>query len=66
MPDEQKPLTEAERKEIFLALVRAQDEGQMWVPASRAATAKEFGVSEGRVKGIERERLDGDRPPLGE
>jgi len=66
MPDEQKSLTEAERKEIFLALVRAQDEGRMTVPASRAATAKQFGVSEGRVKEIEREGLDGEWPPLGE
>jgi transcription elongation GreA/GreB family factor len=66
MPDEEKSLTEAERKEIFLALVRAQDDGQMTVPASRAATAKEFGVSERQVKEIEREGLDGDWPPLGE
>ena len=64
MASENKPLTEAERKEIFLALVKAQDEGEMTVQESRQAVGREFGVSEGQVKAIEREGLDGDWPPL--
>jgi hypothetical protein len=66
MASESKPLTEAERKEIFLALVKAQDEGEMTVQESRRAVGREFGVSEGQVKVIEREGLDGDWPPLGD
>ena len=66
MASESKPLTEAERKEIFLALVKAQDEGEMTVQESRRAVGREFGVGEDQVKAIEREGLDGGWPPLGE
>ena len=66
MASESKPLTEAERKEIFLALVKAQDEGEMTVQESRRAVGREFGVSDDQVKVIEREGLDGGWPPLGE
>jgi hypothetical protein len=66
MAGENKSLTVAQRKEIFLALVKAQDEGQMTVQESRRAVGREFGVSEGQVQDIEREGLDGDWPPLGE
>lgn len=65
MADEKKTLTEGERKEIFLALVKAQDEGEMTVEESRRAVGREFGVGEGQVRQIEREGLDGDWPPLG-
>jgi hypothetical protein len=61
MPD--KPLPEPRRKEIFLALVEAQDHGLS--PAeSRKVVAERFGVSEGQVRQIEREGLDNDWPPL--
>jgi hypothetical protein len=61
MPD--KPLTEPRRKDIFLALVEAQDHGVS--PAeSRKMVAERFGVSEGQVRQIEREGLDNDWPPL--
>jgi DNA-directed RNA polymerase sigma subunit (sigma70/sigma32) len=61
MPDE--PLPEPRRKEIFLALVEAQD-NEMSSAESRKAVAERFGVSEGRVRQIEREGLDNDWPPL--
>jgi Sigma-70, region 4 len=58
------PLPEARRKEIFLALVDAQDH-DMPVDLSRKVVAERFGVSEGQVRQIEREGLDNDWPPLG-
>jgi hypothetical protein len=57
------PLPEALRKEIFLALVGAQDQ-EMPVDVSRKVVAARFGVSEGQVRQIEREGLDNDWPPL--
>jgi Sigma-70, region 4 len=59
------PLAEAQRKEIFLALVDAQDQ-KMPVDVSRKVVAERFGVSEGQVRQIEREGLDNDWPPLGD
>ena len=61
MPD--KPLPEPRRKDIFLALVEAQDHG-MSPAESRKVVAERFGVSEGQVRQIEREGLDNDWPPL--
>jgi DNA-binding phage protein len=57
-------LAEPQRIEVFLALVEAQDNA-MTVAASRKAVAEQFGVSERQVKGIEREGLDKEWPPLG-
>ena len=59
----EEPLPEPRRKEIFLALVEAQDRG-MSPAASRKAVAECFGVSEGQVRQIEREGLDNQWPPL--
>ncbi len=59
----EEPLPEPRRKEIFLALVEAQDQG-MSPAESRKAVAERFGVSEGQVRQIEREGLDHDWPPL--
>ena len=61
MPD--KPLPEPRRKEIFLALVEAQDR-KMSPAESKKLVAGRFGVSEGQVRKIEREGLDNDWPPL--
>jgi hypothetical protein len=58
-----RPLPEPLRKEIFLALVEAQDHG-MSPAESRKVVAERFGVSEGQVRMIEREGLDNDWPPL--
>ena len=48
---------------IFLALVEAQD-GEMTVAQSKVTIASRFGVSEGKVRQIEREGLDNQWPPL--
>ena len=61
MPD--KPLPEPRRKDIFLALVEAQDHG-MSPAESRKVVAERYGVSEGQVRQIEREGLDNSWPPL--
>ena len=58
-------LSEPRRREIFLALVEAQDRG-LGVAESRKATAERFRVSEKQVREIEREGLDNRWPPLGE
>ena len=57
-------LSEPRRREIFLALVEAQDRG-LGVAESRRATAERFRVSEKQVREIEREGLDHRWPPLG-
>ena len=56
-------LSEPRRREIFLALVEAQDQG-MAVPESRKVTAERFRVSEKQVREIEKEGLDNRWPPL--
>ena len=56
-------LPEDRRKEIFLALVDAQDH-DLTVAQSRALIAQRFGLSESQVRDIEREGLDGQWPPL--
>jgi hypothetical protein len=57
------PLSEARRKEIFLALVDAQDH-ELGVAQSRRLVAEQFGVSESQIRQIEREGLDQQWPPL--
>jgi hypothetical protein len=57
------PLHEDRRKEIFLALVDAQDH-EMDVGQSRKLVVQRFGVSESQVRRIEREGLDRQWPPL--
>lgn len=52
-----------QRQVIFKALVEAQD-GGMGVAASRAATAKQFAVTEDQVRDIEREGSAQLWPPL--
>ena len=57
-------ISEERRKEIFLALVDAQDH-EMSVAQSRTLMAQQFGVSESQVRQIEREGVDLQWPPLG-
>ena len=57
-------LSEDRGKEIFLALVDAQDY-EMSVPQSRTLMAQQFGVSESQVRQIEREGMELQWPPLG-
>jgi hypothetical protein len=61
-PLEESP-PEPRRKEIFQALVEAQDQ-HMSVAQSRRLIARRFGVSENQIRDIEREGLNGEWPPL--
>lgn len=56
-------LTEPRRKEIFLALVEAQDH-EVGVAQSRKLIAERFQISESQVRDIEREGIDQQWPPL--
>ena len=56
-------LPEARRKEIFQALVDAQDH-EMGVAQSRKFIAEQFGVTENVIRDIEREGLEHEWPPL--
>ena len=56
-------LGEPQRKEIFEALVNAQDRA-MAVAQSRQLIAERFGLTESQVRQIEREGLDHHWPPL--
>ena len=56
-------LSETRRKEIFFALVDAQDH-DLDVPQSRQLVVQRFGVSESQVRQIEREGMENQWPPL--
>ena len=56
-------LSEDRRKEIFLALVDAQDH-EIDVGQSRKLMIERFGVTERQVRQIEREGLEHEWPPL--
>ena len=56
-------IAEDRRREIFLALVDAQDH-DLGVSQSRKLIATRFGLSEGQIRRIEREGLDRQWPPL--
>jgi hypothetical protein len=56
-------LAEERRKEIFLAIVDAQDH-DMDVAQSRRMAVERFGVTESQVRQIEREGMDNQWPPL--
>jgi hypothetical protein len=60
---ESEQASESRRKEVFLALVTAQD-GEMPVAQSRKEIAQRFGITEAEVVRIEREGLDNNWPPL--
>jgi hypothetical protein len=51
------------RKEIFLALVEAQDQ-KVGLEQSRRLVSERFGVTEDQIREIEREGLDNEWPPL--
>ncbi len=56
-------ISEYRRKQIFLALVDAQDHG-MGVALSRKKIAKRFGLTVAQIRRIEQEGLDRQWPPL--
>jgi hypothetical protein len=57
------PQPEPRRKEIFLALVEAQDGGAS-VVESRRLIAKRFDVTVQQVRRVEQEGLENEWPPL--
>jgi hypothetical protein len=57
-------MTDDRRREIFAALVGAQDRG-VPVAQSRSQVAEQFGVTRDQVTEIEREGMDNEWPPLG-
>ena len=59
----EKLFSEAQRKQVFLALVQAQDR-KLSVAQSRQEVAGQFGVSEARVQQVEQEGLEKEWPPL--
>lgn len=63
MPDATSTMPDDRRREIFAALVAAQDEG-VPVARSRSQVAERFGVSPETVAAIEREGMDNEWPPL--
>jgi hypothetical protein len=56
-------LSESVRKEIFLALVEAQDQA-MSVSQSRKLVTGRFSISDEQIKQIEREGMEQQWPPL--
>jgi hypothetical protein len=63
MAQKEMSLPEERRKEIFAALVDAQDH-DMGVPQSRHLVAERFGLTEAQVRQIELEGVDLQWPPL--
>ena len=59
----QQAVSEPQRREIFLAIVEAQDR-DLTVAQSRVLVSEKFSVSENIVRDIEREGLDNGWPPL--
>jgi hypothetical protein len=63
LDNSEEQIAEDRRKEIFLALVDAQDH-EISVTRSRKLIASRFGISESQIRQIEREGLDCQWPPL--
>ena len=63
MSEATEPMTEDRKKEIFAALVAAQDRGAA-VAQSRTEVANRFGITRAQVADIEREGMDHEWPPL--
>jgi hypothetical protein len=57
------PLSLQRRKEIFRALVEAQDQ-EMTLVQSRKFIGERYGITESQLRSIEREGLEGEWPPL--
>jgi hypothetical protein len=61
-----KRLTVQERKDIFRALVTAQDAGTVSVAESRQQMTKQFDITDLQLRQIEEEGLEKEWPPLDE
>ncbi len=60
---DKEPLSESQRKAIFLDLVNAQDQN-IAVAQSRKLMVERFNVTESEVRQIEREGMENQWPPL--
>jgi hypothetical protein len=58
------PLPEETRKEVFAALVEAQDR-KVSVSQSRSEIASRFGLTPKQLERIEEEGVENEWPPLG-
>ena len=56
-------LSEERRKEVFAALVEAQDQ-EMGVVQSRQLIGERYGLTDAQIREIEREGMDQQWPPL--
>lgn len=63
MTDVTEALSDDRRREVFAALVAAQDAG-VPVARSRAQVAERFGLAPDVIAAIEREGMDNEWPPL--
>ena len=61
--NEELDLPEERRKEVFAALVEAQDQ-EMSVSQSRLLVGQRFGLTDAQIRQIEREGMDQQWPPL--
>ena len=61
-----KRLTVQERKDIFHALVSAQDAGTVSVAESRQQVTRKFEITDLQLRQIEEEGLEKEWPPLDE
>jgi hypothetical protein len=61
-----KRLTIQQRKDIFSALVAAQDTGLMTIRQSVEKIAKDFEITEAQLRQIEEEGVEKEWPPLDE
>ncbi len=61
-----KRLTIQQRKDIFSALVAAQDTGEMTIRQSVEKIAKDFEITEAQLRQIEEEGVEKEWPPLDE
>jgi hypothetical protein len=59
-----KRLTLQQRREIFLALVTAQDTGTMTVADSKRHVTREFDITDAQLEQIVEEGVEKDWPPL--
>jgi hypothetical protein len=61
-----KRLTIQQRREVFLALVQAQDSGLMSIADSKSNVVKHFGITDSQLDQIVEEGIEKEWPPLDE
>jgi hypothetical protein len=61
-----KRLTVQQRREVFLALVQAQDSGLMSIAESKAHVSKQFAITDSQLDQIVEEGIEKEWPPLDE